>query len=70
MRQVTIIDTADYTVTSYGNGVAYEFINKRAKRSVFVQGDDAEQLRADLDSEWRTHTDVWCDYDSVSLPIR
>ena len=47
-----------------------EFINKRAKRSVFVQGDDAEQLRADLDSEWRTHTDVWCDYDSVSLPIR
>ena len=69
MKKIAIYSTHDYAVWSYGNGLAYEFINKRANRSVFVQGDDAETFRADLDHPYRTLTDVWCDYESVSLPI-
>jgi|HubBroStandDraft_6_1064221.scaffolds.fasta_scaffold205622_2 hypothetical protein len=69
MKRIAIYSTADFTVWSIGNGWAYEFINKAAKRRVFVQDDDATTFREDLDSPWRTLRDVWCDYDSVSTPI-
>jgi hypothetical protein len=70
MKRIAIYSTADFAVWSIGNGLAYEFVNKPANRRVFVQGDDAETFRTDLDSPWRTLRDVWCDYDSVSTPIR
>lgn len=44
--QAIIHNRPDWQVTSYGNGLAYEFANRREGRSVFFQGDDAEAFRA------------------------
>ncbi len=39
-----------YIVTSWGNGTAYELRDRRAKRSVFFQGDDALTFEAELEA--------------------
>lgn len=39
----TIFTCGRYTITSYGNGTAYEVT--QGNRSVFLQGDDCIQLR-------------------------
>ena len=42
MRKTVLHDLPDWKVTSYGGGTAYEVVNKRAARSVFFQGEGAE----------------------------
>lgn len=37
-----------YTLTSHGNGLAYEITSPRGE-SLFVQGDDASDFRQELD---------------------
>ena len=46
MQTITIAQCYDMRLISVGNGAAYEFWN--AGESIFVQGDDATQLR----EEW------------------
>lgn len=43
----TTFTCGDYRITSYGNGTAYEITNYY--RTIFLQGDDANQLRQDTD---------------------
>jgi len=76
MQAVTIRDTDKFSLVSFGRGFAFSFTNKCAARTVFVQGDDASTFDADLDhyeiafdrtDDALTH--LWCDYDSVSVPV-
>jgi hypothetical protein len=46
---ITIYDTPNYLVDSYGNGAAYVFTSKVTGRDIYLAGDDAEIFRADLD---------------------
>lgn len=38
-----------WQVTSYGNGIAYELVNRRTRQAIFFQGDDAAQFRDEFD---------------------
>lgn len=65
-------DSASWRVTSYGNGTAFEIINKEAKRSLWFQGDDALEFISELE----THRQrlslpdslllIWGDYAEIS----
>ena len=75
MTTITIYNTPHFILTSYGNGAMYKFNNKRAHRSLFVQGDDASIFRADLETHTEIRGDIddalnnlWCDYSDVSIP--
>jgi hypothetical protein len=77
MTKVTIFNSPKFSVTSYGNGLAYAFVNKLSHREVYTQGDDASAFGDDIarilndDSERPLDdmlTTIWGDYDSVSLP--
>jgi hypothetical protein len=67
MRQTDIIDNRSFRVTSYGNGFAYDFYNKRTDESVFFQGDDAATFEAEMDSR-RSLSNLWSDYSEVAQP--
>lgn len=60
MRRATLHATPHYTLTSWGNGTAYELRHIASDQSVFVQGDDAAQFAdemADLENyrpDWST----------------
>jgi hypothetical protein len=49
MGKIVIVNTDLWTMTSYGNGLAYELFNKRTGETLFVQGDDADAFRSDFD---------------------
>ncbi len=49
MQSTVIHSLPGWQVTSLGNGLAYELLNKRAKQSIFFQGDDAEIFRTSLE---------------------
>lgn len=67
MKQVTIVETPNYVLVSYGNGFAYSLVRKGANADVFVQGDDATEFRNQFDAmeaadperltdrDWRTN---------------
>ena len=44
MKVNTIANTPEFTLTSWGNGVAYSLTNKTTNQEVYVQGDDADQF--------------------------
>ena len=67
MRQTTIINRKDFAVVSYGNGVAYDFQNKRTDESVFFQGDDALMFEGEMNSR-RSLASLWDDYSDVAEP--
>lgn len=59
--QVVIVRGGPYTLTSYGNGVAYRLANELEGLELFVQGDEASELRRDFDaleSRYPTWTDA------------
>lgn len=49
MKTCVIHDLPEFTVTSYGNGLAYCLAHKPSQRDILFQGDDAAQFRAELD---------------------
>jgi hypothetical protein len=78
MQIVTIAETPNFTVESYGNGWAYKFTNKTIRADIWFQDDDATTFRA----EWQTlerkapHREsdyilgeMWAQYESVARPI-
>lgn len=74
MQVQTIYDCDEFRVNSHGNGLAYELreLNEHNKRSVFVQGDDADEFRKEL--EWYVSTygtlnglrHLWSEYECVA----
>lgn len=50
MTETIIHDLAEWRVTSYGNGLAYELAHKPSGETVFFQGDDAAQFREELEN--------------------
>lgn len=74
MTTVTIYNTPNFILTSYGNGAFYKFNDKRSHRSLFVQGDDATIFRNDLMAYAEISTvdnalnNLWYDYSEVSTP--
>ena len=59
--QVVIARGEGYTLTSYGNGLAYRLANELEGSELFVQGEEAEELRRDfeaLESRYPTWTDA------------
>lgn len=45
MQVVVVARTPRFTLTSYGNGLAYTLEKQGCTESVYVQGDDATQFR-------------------------
>lgn len=48
MQRQTIYHSARFDMVSYGNGLSYALHDNRARKSMFVQGDDATSFR----EEW------------------
>lgn len=48
MRSTVIHALPGWQVTSWGNGMSYELVNKRTAQSVFFRGDDAAIFRDSL----------------------
>ena len=44
MKTNTLANTPKFTLTSWGNGLAYSLFNRAANQEVYVQGDDADQF--------------------------
>jgi len=73
MKKVRIYNTLHHTIDSYGNGWAYELVHKADGRSVFVQNEDAQQFRAEIDAMkaqgWRPSritSELWSTYEAVA----
>ena len=73
MKTVTLYNTPTFVVVSLGNGLMYEFVNKAADRTVFVQGDDALAFNVELDYVAAQHESfetalagLWSDYEPVA----
>lgn len=49
MTENILHDLPEFRVTSFGNGTAYELAHKPSGKTVFFQGDDAEQFREEFD---------------------
>lgn len=45
----TVYDLPRYCVRSYGNGTAYEMIDKATANSMFFQGDDALKFEREIE---------------------
>jgi hypothetical protein len=64
----TILFTSDrFALVSYGNGASYALHNHEAKKSLFVQGDDATTLRDEIESYERCFPDK--PYDEIYAEI-
>lgn len=50
MTRVVIFHSARFGLVSYGNGEAYAVHDNENKRSMFVQGDEATDFRAEFDA--------------------
>jgi hypothetical protein len=50
MQRVTIFHSDRYDLVSYGNGLCYAAHDNQAKVSFFVQGDDANDFRAEMEA--------------------
>jgi hypothetical protein len=55
---VTIYDTPDYQIDSYGNGAAYCLRNKKGDSSIFIAGDDATTFRDSLEGYLEHHPNL------------
>jgi hypothetical protein len=72
MKVNTIANTPEFTLTSWGNGVAYSMVNKKTQQEVYVQCEDAEQFitlygnfNRELGTE-RACAAMWNEYDAVA----
>ncbi len=50
MKTTIIRERPDFTVTSYGNGLAYEMKAHPSGASAYFQGEDAERFEAELEA--------------------
>lgn len=78
MLQAIIMSSGAYRLVSYGNGLSYSLelrIEGEPLRTVFVQGDDATQFRAELDALEAAYPEtstakllrmMWADYGDAS----
>jgi hypothetical protein len=48
MPAVIIRQSANFTLTSYHNGLSYSLNNTAQAKSVYLQGEDAEEFRTEL----------------------
>ena len=73
-----VADTADFTVTSWGNGWAYAITNKARKTELFVQDDDATSFRTCWEAYELAYPDmdtnailamIYADYEPAFAPI-
>ena len=80
MTRTVLMQGKQFSLVSYGNGLAYSLLNHNASRWVYTQGDDAETFRNDLTAIETNHDDwgvdqtlswLWdqCEYGSASTPI-
>ena len=74
MKVNTIANTPTFTLTSWGNGVAYSLVNHTTKQEVYVQGDDADQfitLYGNLMRTGATHAlkETWNTYADVATNL-
>lgn len=78
MKSSTIHNLPDWQVRSWGNGLSYEIENRKAKRSIFFQGDDAAGFRTEFDaltlnSPALDYADalavIWDFYSEISQPV-
>ena len=75
MRETYRVDTEGFCLQSYGHGIAFCLTNKKAKRDVFMQGDDATTFHDELmllqqaKPHWSnddTLRDLWSRYSDAS----
>lgn len=71
----TIHDSPRFSLTSWGNGTAYELVNKEAKRSLYFQDDDMLEFQSEYEALTNgapalDYADalqcIWNDYEHVS----
>jgi hypothetical protein len=74
MRQVTIYKSAPFELVSLGNGTAYELTRHDDGASIFWQGDDATELRQNIEAYEmlcpdypivRLLADIWNNYSTT-----
>lgn len=77
MRIDTIMESESFRLDSYGNGIGYLLANTRENRSIFVQGDSADEFRCQINAledahpDWPTErvlAEMWGEYELVSDP--
>ena len=75
MTRVEIFTSERFALVSYGNGESYALHNHPAKKSLFVQGDDATTLRDEIDAWERIDpnmptdsilTEIWNEYVDIA----
>jgi hypothetical protein len=62
--RITIFSSELFDIVSYGNGYSYAFHNNKEKKSLFMQGEDAETFRNDIEAwenidENMTYDDIY-----------
>lgn len=69
MRTFTSITTDNFHLYSHGNGTAYTLYNRCDRSDLFWQGDDAAQIREDIEAgenaSWsydKILTEIWNTY--------
>lgn len=71
MTSVVIYHSDRFDVVSYGNGFSYAVHDNITQRSMFVEGDDAAQFRAELDDFERVFPEApYDDFYAEQLAIR
>jgi hypothetical protein len=65
--RVVVFNSDKFALVSYGNGMSYALHNHRARRSLFVQGDDATTLREEIESWERVDPDK--PYDEIYAEV-
>jgi hypothetical protein len=58
MTRIEIFTSDRFALVSYGGGISYALHNHPAKKSLFVQGDDATTLRDEIDAWKRIDPDM------------
>jgi hypothetical protein len=71
MKVNTLANTPTFTLTSWGNGVAYSLVNHATKQEVYVQGDDADEFiilygRLIENDANQALKEIWNEYDAVA----
>jgi hypothetical protein len=76
---VKLVQTEDYEFSSYGRGLAYQLVHRPSKREVFVQGDDATELRRQLNAIQERYPntapwslvlrELWSEYEQLATPL-
>jgi hypothetical protein len=78
MKQSVIINTDQFQLISYGNGLCYALISIDREASIFFQESDAEQFRQEREAYESMHPQastnaimsrLWFDYEALAEPL-